>query len=80
MICSQFISLGIYFLMITYLKTYLMASAINTDFILKMIIITFVSWAPPFAVKYVMSKLDPEDYQKLRSSSDSSLINFRIKE
>lgn len=56
-----------------------MASKIDLGFILKLALITTISWLPPFVFKKIMKRIDPSDYEKVMMYKKTDRINYRIR-
>lgn len=79
MIVSMVLSLIIYGLSLYFLRDSLLLSyVINVSFILKLMLITLISWAPPFIFKILMRKFDPSDYEKVMRYKKTDIINFNL--
>ncbi|EGR27281.1 phospholipid-translocating p-type flippase family protein, putative [Ichthyophthirius multifiliis] len=80
MIISILCSIGIYSLTLVFLKNYIIISEWDIDFILKLCIIVFVCWLPPFIFQIIKKKIDPNDFEKImKNKKDNFKINFKIK-
>lgn len=65
MVISQLLSLGVYVCSIIFLQTLFDIKYINSEFILKVTTITFISWLPLHLAKIISRRLDPTDYEKI---------------
>lgn len=48
------------------MKNYINVSAIDVDFVMKVLIITLFSWVPLHVAKWVRVKIDPSEEDKLK--------------
>jgi hypothetical protein len=65
MIAAQTCSIIIYFSSITFLNSIFDVSEIGLVFLEKILIITFISWAPIHFFKLFLKHVDPTDYEKI---------------
>lgn len=65
MVISQLLSLGVYVCSIIFLQTLFDVKYINAEFMLKVTMITFISWLPLHLAKIISRRLDPTDYEKI---------------
>jgi hypothetical protein len=56
-----------------------MLDTIDFEFIWRMLLLTAISWVPPFVFKYIMKKIDPSDFEKVMKHTKTQKINFKIK-
>ena len=68
MLASTFGSGIVYFLSIMLMKNVISVDAIDTQFVIKVLIVSLFSWAPLHIIKKVMSYLNPTESEKMRKS------------
>lgn len=78
MIVSQVFSVLIYFLSIWTLRSMLDVSYISWMFLLKVLVITAISFVPLYVLSWLRRKLDPTDYEKVMRNVKTRRINMRI--
>ncbi len=42
-----------------------MIDTIDFNFVVRLSLITAISWVPPFVFKFIMKKIDPSDFEKV---------------
>ena len=65
MIVSSVLTFVIYILSIALLREYFDTSYITWAFVVKVLTITLISWLPLHMIKWLMSKIDPTEQQKI---------------
>lgn len=65
MIISQILSVILYFVTIITMKSVFMVSTFSWDFLLKIFLVTLLTWFPLHLVKVIKRYMDPNDYQKI---------------
>lgn len=65
LIC-QIGTFAVYALSIVFMRNYINVSAIDVDFVMKVLIITLFSWVPLHVAKWVRVKFDPSEEDKLK--------------
>lgn len=78
MIISQIFSVLIYFISIWTLRSMLDVSYISWLFLLKVLVITAISFVPLYVLSWLRRKLDPTDYEKVMRNVKTKRINTRI--
>jgi len=66
MIVSSILTLVVYVLSILLLRSYFDTTYITWEFVLKVIGITIISWLPLAITKWVLTKLDPSEDDRIR--------------
>ena len=65
MVISQILSVIIYFLTIFTMKNVFMVSTLTWAFLLKILMLTFITWFPLHLITIIKKYLDPSDYEKI---------------
>lgn len=79
MVISQIFSVILYFCTVVLMKNLFMVSTLTWEFLLKILLLTFITWFPLHLIKLIKKYLDPSDYQKIMISHDnhrSVFMNF----
>jgi hypothetical protein len=66
MVISTFGTIVVYLASIILLRQYFDTSYITWDFLIKVMIITMISWMPLHLVKKIVEKCDPSEEYKVR--------------
>lgn len=61
---------AVYALSIIFMRNYINVSAIDVDFVMKVLIITLFSWVPLHVAKWFRIKLDPSEEDKLKRAKN----------
>lgn len=69
MIAAQTCSIIIYFSSILFLNSIFNVKFMGLDFIIKILIITLISWLPLHLLKIFLRWFDPTDYEKIRNQA-----------
>ena len=65
MICTSVLTLFLYIGSIALLPNYFQTSYITWDFIMKVCLLTLVSWLPLQIVQMIIDRCFPEEFQKI---------------
>ena len=79
MIASQLLSVLIYFLSLWMLSSILDVSYITWMFLLKVVVITAISFLPLYLINWVRKKVDPSDFEKVMRDVKKDKINMSLK-
>jgi phospholipid-translocating ATPase len=72
MIISSLGTFALYILSILFLRSYFDTSYINIEFVVKVLILTTVSWVPLHLVKIVAEAVDPPEHVKVALMFDDN--------
>jgi phospholipid-translocating ATPase len=65
MVLSSILTFFVYFASIGLLRSYFNTSFITWQFVIKVLAVTFCSWAPLHIVRCVYNYIDPSEHQKI---------------
>ena len=76
MVVSQILSVIVYFFTIYAMKNVFMVSTLTWAFLLKILMLTFITWFPLHLITIIKRYLDPSDYEKIMRANvhQSSLL------
>lgn len=80
MVISQILSVIVYFFTIFAMKSIFMVSTITWGFLLKILLLTFITWFPLHLIKLLKKFFDPSDYEKIMMSNarQSSMLTSLV--